>query len=173
MDVQADFCAIWQNSIFQFPQSVRLLGGMGKGENFLVGNGTRDQATKAAQIPGHHEWWNSNITISLFRKPNVAFQAKPFLEVFNFYFCPNCSSANTFEGEKCRTHGSLRPAQVVLRLDQQVHQRKTLRLTNPNHCLYLKFIYKQKLVINSNWHHEPLYNNNNERWMLGCRVHTQ
>ena len=109
----------------------------------------------------------------------------------------------TSQGEECRPHGALWPAQVVLRLDQQIHQRKAICLTSEktllknsllehfkeihfwkihHKCsfvipaeshLFLRFIYKQKLVINSNWHHEPLYNKNNERWMLGCWVHTQ
>ena len=112
------------------------------------------------------------------------------------------------QGEECRPHGALWPAQVVLRLDQQIHQRKAICLTFKKTLLknsllehfkeihfwkihhksaplifstdipaeshlFLRFIYKQKLVINSNWHHEPLYNKNNERWMLGCWVHTQ
>ena len=77
---------------------------------------------------------------------NVAFQAKPFLEVFNVYFCPNCSSANTFEGEKCRTHGSLRPAQVVLRLDQQVHQRQALRLRARTRTAFVSNFYLQAKI---------------------------
>ena len=50
------------------------------------------------------------------------------------------------EGEERGAHGALRPAQVVLRLDQQVHQRQTLRLRARTRTAFVSNFYLQAKI---------------------------
>ena len=50
------------------------------------------------------------------------------------------------EGEERGAHGALRPAQVVLRLDQPVHQRQALRLRARTRTAFVSNFYLQAKI---------------------------
>ena len=50
------------------------------------------------------------------------------------------------EGEERGPHGALRPAQVVLRLDQPVHQRQALRLRARTRTAFVSNFYLQAKI---------------------------
>ena len=50
------------------------------------------------------------------------------------------------EGEERGAHGAVRPAQVVLRLDQQVHERQALRLRARTRTAFVSNFYLQAKI---------------------------